>query len=207
MDFRNTTRIDSAWLLNAFLKHTAPYRHDPLTVRVRYSRGADFSGTCQYATGRILINIGRENRYPYPLHTHVARARSNATHWWRDSYTLRLQGPEHLALFIYLHELYHYLVHAAGRCTRRKEAMCDRFATRVLMDEYGCALRDPRDQPVPRCDWDIQDLEEFVAAAPRVDAAPRTEAVPRILGLGGVVVAPREIPVLIRGAADAARKP
>jgi hypothetical protein len=168
VDFRNTTALDSHRLLAMLLRHTAPYRHDNLTVRVRYSRGADFSGTCQYANARLLINIGRHNRYPYNLHTHVARACSSATHWWREAYVLQLRNAEQLVLFIYLHELYHHLVHAAGRCTRQKEGMCDRFAARVLVDCYGCRLTDGRNRPVARETWDFQDLEAFVADAPRM---------------------------------------
>lgn len=187
VDFQNSTRMNSTVLAELFLRHTVPYRHDRLIVRVRYSRGADFSGTCQYQRGRILINIGRANRYPYSLPTHVARPRSSATHWWREAYVLHLAGPEQLALFIYLHELYHYLVHAAGRCTRQKEGMCDRFATRVLVDSCGCRLTDSASRPVPRASWDFQDLRGFVAAAPQ--AIPFS---PRSL--------PRAIPVWIRGA-------
>jgi hypothetical protein len=43
MDFANTTDLDSARLERLYTRHTWPYRHDRLTVRVRYSRGAAFS--------------------------------------------------------------------------------------------------------------------------------------------------------------------
>lgn len=167
MDFRNTTDLDDRRLYELFLRHTAPYRHDVLKVRVRRSRGADFSGACYYRDARIFINIGVHNRYPYRLATNVARSQSNATHWWRELYSLTLGDAYQLALFIYLHELFHFLVKAAGRCPRRKESMCDRFAARVLIDEYGCLLTDKSGMPVPRALWDINDLSGFVAAAPR----------------------------------------
>lgn len=167
MDFRNTTDLDSSTLQDLFVRHSAPYRHDTLRVRVRFSRGADFSGRCFYRDGRIYINLGRSNRYPYSLATHVARAQSNQTHWWREIYRLLLADAYQLALFIYLHELYHYLIKAAGRATARKEAMCDRFATRVLVDAYGCPLSDRDGRPVERDTWDFKDLDAFVAAAPR----------------------------------------
>ncbi len=167
MDFRNLTELDTARLQRMVLRHTYPYRHDPLSVCVRYSRGADFSGACYYRDSRIFVNLGRNNRYPYTLVTHVARAQSNRTHWWREGYRLVLADAYQLTLFIYLHELFHYLVKAAGRNTRRKEAMCDRFAARILIDEYGCRLLDARSALAPRDGWDFQDLDAFVADAPR----------------------------------------
>lgn len=191
MDFANATELDSRRLEDAFLRHTAPYRHRELTVRVRYTRRADFSGSCYYQRQRIFVNIGRRLTYPYRLVTHVARSRCNATHWWREGYRLVVADAYQLALFIYLHELFHHLVKAAGRNTRRKEAMCDRFAARVLVDEYGCALIDAEGRAPPRTTWDFQDLERFVAAAPReplVFAATATTVqrpIPvRILGVG-----------------------
>jgi hypothetical protein len=184
MDFRNTTHLDTERLRQMFCRHTYPYRHDALNVRVRFSRGADFSGACYYRDARIFINLGAHVRYPYPLVTHVARARSSRTHWWREGYRLRLLSGYELALFIYLHELYHYLVRVAGRNTRQKEAMCDRFATRALVDEYGCLLTDGAGRTVAREDWDFQDLAGFVAQAPRETNQTSRERAP--------------IPVLIR---------
>ncbi|MDX2199767.1 MAG: hypothetical protein SF069_12455 [Phycisphaerae bacterium] len=174
MDLRNSTALPSARLAGMILRHTTPYRHDRLQVRIRYSRGAPFSGTCDYRKLRLTVNLGRENEYPYSLVTHIARAQSTRTHWWREGYILRLASAEQLVLFVYLHELYHYLVFAAGRCTRQKEGMCDRFATRVLVDDYGCELRDARGGAVSRESWDFQDLHAFVRTAPRIaiTAAP-----------------------------------
>lgn len=184
MQFNNSTGLNSERLYRLFLRHTSPYRHDELNVRVRYSRGADFSGACYYRNARLFINLGRANRYPYEFATHIAKAESNRTHWWRDLYRITVADAYQLALFIYLHELYHYLVNKAGRGVRRKEGMCDRFATRVLVDEYGCPLRDSSGRPAIRERWDFQDLHAFVAAAPRELALPQR----------------RSIPVLIRGA-------
>lgn len=165
--FHNTTLLDSDHLLSLFLRHTIPYRHDRLTVRVRYSRGADFSGSCFYRDGRIFINLGRHNTYPYRLYAHLAKACSNRWYWWRSAYYLTLSDAYELVLFIYLHELYHYLVKQAGLSPRRKEAMCDRFAARVLVDQYGCPVTDSRGKSVPRQSWDFQDLDGMVSAAPR----------------------------------------
>ncbi len=193
MDFGNSTELDSARLERLFLKYTWPYRHDGLTVRVRYSRGAEFSGTCYYATCRLFINLGRRTRFPYLLGTHVARSNSNRTHWWRETYRLVVADPYQLALFVYLHELYHYLVKSAGRNPRRKESMCDRFAARVLVDDFGVRVLDPRGQPVPRESWDFRDVHAFVAAAPKAPA----------LSLPPVQ---REIPVTVFGVRTGSRR-
>lgn len=167
MNFHNSTHLSDERLLELFQRHTAPYQHEQLTVRVRYSRSAAFSGACYYRDARIHVNLGRRNRYPYALATHVARAESNRTHWWREVYVLDIASAYELVLFVYLHELFHWLVMSAGRCPRRKEAMCDRFATRVLIDQYGARLSGARGRPVPRAEWDFQNLDAFVAAAPK----------------------------------------
>jgi len=167
MDFRNSTDLDDARLYAMFLRHTAPYRHNRLTVRVRPSRGADFSGTCYYRNARIHVNLGRHNRYPYALATNIAKAQTTRNGWRRELYQLTLTDGYQLALFVYLHELFHYLVKLAHRSPRRKEAMCDRFATRVLVDDYGCRVQRRSGQPVRRELWDFKDLDAFVAAAPK----------------------------------------
>ncbi len=194
MDFRNSTELDGRRLERLFLQHTWPYRHDRLTVRVRYSRGAEFSGTCYYANARLFINIGRRNKYPYPMGTHIARAKHNRTHWWRETYRLGIADPYQLALFVYLHELYHYLVKSAGRNPRRKESMCDRFAARVLVDAYGAVVRDSVGRPVARGAWDFRDVHAFVAGAPRVAT------------LGSAPPGVRPIPVTIYGVRTGSRR-
>lgn len=167
MDFSNSTHLNDTRLLRTLLRHTAPYRHDKLTVRVRYSRGADFSGTCYYRDAIINVNLGRKNRYPYDMGTNLAKARTTHTGWRRDVYRIRLFDAEQLVLFVYLHELFHFLVKQAGRSPARKEAMCDRFAARVLVDDYGCPVTGRFGRRVPRESWDFKDLDAFVAAAPK----------------------------------------
>lgn len=187
--FHNSTELDGKLLQYLFETHSRPYRHDKLAVRVRYSRGADFSGRCYYADSRVFINLGRRNRYPYGLGTNVARSKSNKTRWWREIYTLTLADPYQLAVFIYMHEFFHFLVKAAGRCTRRKESMCDRFAARVLVDAFGCALTDKKGRAVARGAWDITDLERFVAKAPRDEdkaRAPRPAYAAARVPLAGI---------------------
>lgn len=197
MDFANTTDLDSARLERLYTRHTWPYRHDRLTVRVRYSRGAAFSGTCYYTDGRIFVNLGRRNSYPYVLSTQIARSQSNRTHWWRETYRLVLPDAYQLALFVYLHELYHFLVKAAGHNPRRKEAMCDRFAARALVDACGARVLDARGRPVARSSWDFQDLHGFVAAAPKVP----------VQGTLFGSIEPRIIPVTICGVRTGTRRP
>jgi hypothetical protein len=195
MDFGNATDLDGARLQRLYVRHARPYRHEGLVVRVRYSRGADFSGTCYYTRARIFVNLGRGNVYPYLLGTQVARSQSNRTHWWREVYRLVIADAYQLALFVFLHEFYHYLISQAGRSRRRREALCDRFATRTLVDYYGARLVDSRGRPVARNRWDFRDLDGLVAAAPQA-------------GVQGLLFAGRgrQIPVTIRGLQAGARR-
>ena len=207
MDFQNSTDLDSERLERLFVRHTSPYRHDRLQVRVRYSRGADFSGTCYYGEARIFINLGRHVVYPYRLGTHIAKSQSNRTHWWRETFRVLVPDACRLALFVYLHELYHYLVKASKHNPRRKEAMCDRFAVAALVDHHGCRVVDSHGRPVARERWDFQDVCAFVAAAPKVPATlwdiPNLPVPKRAAAL----TAQREIPVTILGTGTDARRP
>lgn len=165
--FQNSTDLDGERLRRMCLAAVAGWRLDGLGVRVRFSRGADFSGTCCYQTRRIYVNLGRHLAYPYRMGTHLARARSNARRWWKPIYTLELTDGYQVVLFVFLHECFHLLVKRARRNTRQKESMCDRFAARVLVDHYGAVVRDEHDRAVLRDEWDFQNLERFVAAARR----------------------------------------
>lgn len=136
-----------------------------VVVRVRYSRGADFSGTCVYATQRIYINLGQHLRFPYTMNTHIARGKKHLGQWVKPAYTVEFTDGLQLAAFIYLHELYHLLVKLASRNTRQKETMCDRFATRYVVANYGTIVRDHAGTIVSQSRWDVQDLDRFVARA------------------------------------------
>ncbi|MGE3182650.1 MAG: hypothetical protein AB7N71_13540 [Phycisphaerae bacterium] len=194
MELTNSTSLRTAILHELFLRHTLPYLHDKLVVRVRYTRSTDFSGTCYYREGRIYVNVGRHLTFPYRMYTNVARPKSGSTHWSREAYTLQFRNSTQLALFIYLHELYHYLVHAARRNPRQKEGMCDRFAARVLVDHFGCVMRDARGRPVARESWDFQDLDGFVAKAAKVPHYATPPCATAIRRGGGSLVAPTEGP-------------
>jgi len=165
MELHNSTELDTDKLAGTFAGYLDGWRNRTFRIFVRYSRGADFSGTCRYDRGHIYINIGRHLKYPYRMATNLARARSNARSWWKPIYSIVLDDAYQLALFVFLHELYHLLVKRAKRNTRQKESMCDRFAARALVDQYGLRVLDARRHPVQRGEWDFQDLERFVAAA------------------------------------------
>jgi hypothetical protein len=178
IDFANSTNLSSDRLFDLFLNGLRGWSIGRITVRVRYSRGSDFSGTCFYADRRVFINLGRHLRYPYRMNTNVAKAQRSGYIWRRQLYTMELKDAYQLALFIFMHELYHLLVKRAGRNTRQKEAMCDRFAARHLIDRFGLCIKTPAGERVPRLSWDFQDLEGFVAAArdrslPQIRAARR----------------------------------
>lgn len=179
MKFRNATQLDSRRLEELFRRFAEPWPLDGLDVRVKYTRSTPFSGVCFYRTGRIHVNIGRRNRYPYALKTHIARARTTRRSWWRPLYVLELQDAYQLALFIFLHELYHWLIRKARRNTRQKESRCDRFASRALTRRLGVQLHDGHGGPVADSDWDFQDLDGFVAAAMRSPTAAKRAPRPR----------------------------
>lgn len=165
MEFHNSTDLDTDTLLALIHEAADDWATGPFTVRVRYSRGADFSGTCFYATQRIFINVGRHLRFPYQMGTHVARARTVGRRWYKPVYAITLRNGYELVLFVFLHELYHLLVKRARRNTRQKESMCDRFAARFLVDRFEARILRPDGREAPRAEWDFQNLDGFVAGA------------------------------------------
>jgi hypothetical protein len=165
MKLSNSTHLSTPKLEKVLLRAIDGWPHDGVDVRVRYSRGADFSGTCNYTSGRILVNLGRHNSYPYSLDTMIARPQSDSRYWWRELYSVEVRDAYLMVLFVFMHEFYHWLVKKARRNVRQKEARCDRFATRALVDGYGAVVRDAKGRAAPRDAWDFQDLDGFVAAA------------------------------------------
>ncbi len=172
MNLTNRTSLDSSRLAALLPRAVAAWPHQGLEVTVRYSRRAEFSGTCYYQSGRIYINVGRHNQYPYLIRTAIAKAQSDTRCWRREIYTVEAADGYELVLFVFLHEFYHWLVKKARRNVRQKEARCDRFAAKVLVDQHSAIVRDPHGRIVPRSSWDFQDLDGFVAAARRA-RAPR----------------------------------
>jgi hypothetical protein len=178
MKFSNTTQLDSQKLEQIFLRAVGGWPHDDLDIRIRYSRGAEFSGTCYYDRARIHVNLGRRNPYPYQMKAAIAHSQSNRRYWWRELYSVELADAYQLVLFVLMHEFYHWLVRKARRNVRQKEARCDRFATRALVDVYGAVVRDSHGIIVPRPAWDFQDLNGFVAAALRTRGPRRAAKTP-----------------------------
>lgn len=165
IDFHNSTALSSVKLLTLMSEAVAGWAVGRITVRVRYSRGADFSGTCVYSDRKILINLGRHLKYPYHMGTNLARAKTIGRRWYKPIYTLELQSGYEVILFVFMHELYHLLVKRARRNIRQKESMCDRFAARYVVERFGAIVRNDKGEPVPDDVWEFQDLEGFVAAA------------------------------------------
>ncbi len=179
MDFKNATSLDSTLLSRTFQAAVAGWPTDRLIVRVRWSRGADFSGTCVYDTHRVYINLGRHLRYPYRMQTYCARSRKAFGSYYQPASSLELCDGYQVCLFIFAHEYYHWLIKQAGRNTGQKESMCDRFAARVLVGQYDCRLLDKHGRLLPRAAWDFQDLEGFVAAARKPVGVPAGPAINR----------------------------
>jgi len=165
MILKNTTELDQDTLVRMFTEAVHPFPTDGVDARVRYSRGTDFSGTCNYHTGRLYVNLGSHLTYPYLMDTYVARSVTSDSNWWRPLYSIELADGYQVVLFVLLHEYCHWLIKRAGRNTRQKESMCDRFAARALTDRYGATIRDPRGRAVPRLSWDFQDVTRFLAPA------------------------------------------
>lgn len=148
-----------------FLRAAGDWSPLALNVVVRYSRSAIYSGTFAARPDRIFINLGRNNRYPLQIDTAIARAHSAHGSWWKPTYHVVAENEYQLALFIFLHEFYHYLVHRAQRNPRKKEAMCDRFAVRYLVDHCKLEVFDSAKRPVPQSEWLFQNLDRFVATS------------------------------------------
>jgi hypothetical protein len=166
IDFGNRTHLSDDRLLSLCYDGLAGWSVGKITLRVRFSRGADFSGTCFYADKRVFINLGRHLKYPYRMHTNLGKVKQiGERRWRRPMYSVEMRDAYQVALFVFMHELYHLLVKRARRNTRQKESMCDRFAARHLVDRFGSIVRDDRGRAVARELWDFQDLDRFVAAA------------------------------------------
>lgn len=163
--FHNSTDLPNERLLALCQEGIHGWATGTITLRVRYSRSTPFSGTCYYADRRIFVNLGRQLTYPYRMATHLARAKTRGRTWSKPLYTVDLRDGCDVVIFIFMHELFHLLVKRAGRNTRQKESMCDRFAARFLVDRLGSTVRTPAGKLVPREEWDFQDLHRFVAAA------------------------------------------
>ncbi len=99
------------------------------------------------------------------MKTYIAKGCMIGNRWCKPAYTLELADAYGVVLFVFMHELYHLLVKRAKRNTRQKETMCDRFATRHLVDGFGAKVHTLKGKLVPREAWDLQDVVKFVSNA------------------------------------------
>ena len=175
----NRTELSSARIEGMFHRAADGWLTPRLKVVVRYSRGAVYSGTFASNPARIYVNLGRRNRYPLRVDTAVAKAKTVGRSWWKPTYSIKVADEYQLALFVFLHEFYHYLVQQARRNSQRKEAMCDRFAVRYLVDHCRLTVADSAGRPVPRGAWFFQDLDDFVTDRKTVPPTARAARRPR----------------------------
>src|SRR3989338_7460734 len=92
LDFHNSTELSGAKLETMYLDSLNGWSVGRLSVRIRYSRGADFSGTCIYADRRIYINLGRHLVYPYGMKTNLAKVKTIGRGWRRPIYVVELKN-------------------------------------------------------------------------------------------------------------------
>ncbi len=174
MEITNNTTLSTSKLETMFQAATARWTAHRLKVAVRYSRGAVYSGTFASNPVRIYVNIDRKNHYPLKIETSIARARTTTYTWYKPMYSIYPANAYQLALLVFLHEFYHYLIHRARRNNRQKESMCDRFAVSHLVDGYHLKVYDSRGRSIDRSQWCFQDLEGFVST--RTKPAKRSAA-------------------------------
>lgn len=179
MEIINHTDLDTRRIEAMFLRATSMWSAQTLKVTVRYSRGAVYSGTFASNPSRIYINISRKNRYPLKIETSIARARTVGSSWWKPSYHIKSENAYQVALFVFLHEMYHYLIYRSRRNGHRKEAMCDRFAVRYLNEHCRLTVFDQENNPVPKSAWLFQDLDAFVMNQKTVLLPTRAASRPR----------------------------
>lgn len=165
LEFHNSTALCSERLGELCRDGMAGWATGTVTVRVRYSRSSDFSGTCFYVDRRIFVNVGRHLSFPYRMGTHLAKAVSRGRRWYKPIFSIELVDAYQLVAFVFMHELYHLLVKRSGRNTRQKESMCDRFAARYVVDRFGLSVLTAGGCLVDRDTWDFQDLLGFVEGA------------------------------------------
>ena len=93
IEFHNSTGFSSSHLLALCREGMAGWSTGSIKLYVRYSRGADFSGSCYYADRRIFVNLGRHLVYPYRMATHIARAKATGRYWFKPTCTVEMRHP------------------------------------------------------------------------------------------------------------------
>jgi len=109
-------------------EYAAPYDTKDLRVYVRDIRKgarAQYSGVCYYKEHRIRVSVNSKNKYPVTLRTGSPFDRSS----WRY---YKMETPERLMEFVFLHELSHYLDYRNGIPVRCKQTKADSFALKKM---------------------------------------------------------------------------
>jgi len=100
------------------------YNLENLIVKISYMRkGAKspYSGICYYKKNKIRVSINKNNKYPIKIK--VGSPFNTAS--WEYYY---LNSPEEVILFVFLHEISHYLDYINGLAMGCKETKADKFA-------------------------------------------------------------------------------
>ncbi len=95
-----------------------------LKVRVRYTRKkakTPYSGICYYKEDKIGVSVNPENKYPVKIRIGSPFNKSSWQYYYLDS-------PEEVVMFVFLHELSHYLDYKNSLSVRCKQTKADKFA-------------------------------------------------------------------------------
>ncbi len=92
-------------------------------------RGArcQYSGVCYFAKRYIRVSINPRNKYPF-------KVRLGNPLDPQKQFDYEFRSPEHLASFVFLHELSHWQDYSNGRNVRNKETKADIFAIERLAE-------------------------------------------------------------------------
>jgi hypothetical protein len=95
-----------------------------LQVKIKYTKEnakTPYSGVCYYREDKIRVSINPKNRYPLKITVGSPFNKSS----WQNYY---LNSEEELALFVFLHEISHYIDYKNGLSVRCKQTKADKFA-------------------------------------------------------------------------------
>lgn len=95
-----------------------------LQVKVKYTKEnarAPYSGICYYTKDKIRVSINPHNKYPIKINVGSPFNKKAWEHY-------HLNSPEELTLFVFLHEISHYLDYKNGLSVRCKQTKADKFA-------------------------------------------------------------------------------
>lgn len=100
------------------------YPVENLIVKISYTKknsSVQYSGVCYYKKDKIRVSINPKNFYPLKIKVGSPFNRSS----WRF---YKMNSPEELIAFIFLHEISHYLDYKNHVSMRCKQTKADKFA-------------------------------------------------------------------------------